>query len=376
MIYLDYSATTFPDDEVIKEFNNSAKEYIGNPNSSHNLGIKAKKRIDDATHNISKILNVKPEEIIYTSGASESNNLAIKGICKANNGKHIITTKLEHSSVIAPINRLCSEGYEVSFVNLKDDGTIDIENLKSIIREDTVLVSIAGVDSELGILQNINEIGDILKEYPNCYFHVDATQMIGKVNFDFKNIDLISFSAHKFFGIKGIGGLIKKKHVRLMSLVDGGKSTTKYRSGTPCLELITSLEKALYLAYQNFDDKIKYIKTLNNDIKYFLSKYDDIMINSTEKSIYQIINFSINNADKLVKLLDEKGIYLSTKSACSNVDSLSKVVMTLYNDDIRAANSIRISISYKTTKEEIEEFKKIFDECYRKMRDSNESIKI
>lgn len=376
MIYLDYSATTFPDNEVIKEFNDAAKEYIGNPNSSHNLGIKAKKRIDAATLNISKILNVEPEEIIYTSGASESNNLAIKGICKANKGKHIITTMLEHSSVIAPINRLCNEGYEVSFVNLKDDGTIDIENLKSIIREDTVLVSIAGVDSELGILQNINDIGDLLKEYPNCYFHVDATQMIGKVNFDFKNIDLISFSAHKFFGIKGIGGLIKKKNVRLMTLVDGGKSTTKYRSGTPCLELIVSLEKALYLSYENFNDKINYVKMLSRDIKDFLSKYNNIKINSTNKSINQIINFSINNADKLVKMLDEKCIYISTKSACSNADSLSKVVNTLYNDEQRASNSIRISVSYKTTIEEIEEFKKIFDECYRRMGDSNESIKI
>ena len=151
MVYLDYCATTFPDDEVLKEFQKASKGYVGNPNSSHFLGLNAKKRIDYATINISKILNISPEEIIYTSGASESNNLAIKGICGANKGKHIITTKLEHSSVIAPINRMCANGHEVSFVKLKADGTVDMEDLKKIIRNDTILVSIVAVDSELGI---------------------------------------------------------------------------------------------------------------------------------------------------------------------------------------------------------------------------------
>lgn len=272
MIYLDYSATTFVNKKVLKEFTKASEKYIGNPNSSHDLGIKNKKRIEKASLNISKILNVKPGEIIYTSGSSEANNLAIKGVCKANNGKHIITTKKEHSSVIAPINRLCNEGYEVSFVNLKEDGTIDLEHLKSIIRKDTVLVSVVGVESELGIKENIEQIGLLLKEYPNCYFHVDATQMIGKTKFDFKDVDLISFSAHKFFGIKGVGCLVKKENVKLIPLIDGGASTTKFRSGTPALELIISLEKALTLAYQDFDKKMEYVKEINKNLKLFLKK--------------------------------------------------------------------------------------------------------
>lgn len=367
MIYLDYSATTFASDKVIEEFSKAAKNYAGNPNSSHKLGIRNKKRIDEATLSISKILNVKPDEIIYTSGSSESNNLAIKGICSSYNGKHIITTKVEHSSVVAPINRLCQNGYEVDFVELKDDGSIDIDNLKELIRDDTVLVSMVGVDSELGIRQDIEKIGKLLKKYPNCYFHVDATQMIGKTKFDFKDVDLVSFSAHKFFGIKGIGCLIKKQNIKLVPLIDGGTSTTKYRSGTPALELIVSLEKALKLAYENFDNKLKYINKLNKLIKEFLKSYPDIKLNNTTKSINQIINFSCNNSRKILSLLNERDVYISTKSACSSTNSLSSSILSLYNDEKRASNSLRISISYVTTEEEIEEFKRIFDECYRKV---------
>lgn len=375
MIYLDYSATTFPNSKVLKTFNKACKKYHGNPNSSHYLGVKAKKEISDATLNIANILGIKDYEIIYTSGASEANNLAIKGLCKANKGKHIITTKMEHSSVVAPINRLCSDGYEVSFVNLKSSGLIDVDHLKSIIRDDTVLVSIVGVDSELGIKQNIKAILEVLKEYPNCYFHVDATQMVGKTTLELDGVDLVSFSAHKFFGIKGIGCLLKKKNVKLIPLIDGGASTTKYRSGTPTLELILSLEKALSLAYKDFYVKEKYINKLNNDLKKFLASYSNIKINSTKNSVSQIINFSCDNADKFVQLLNKNKVYLSTKSACSSADSLSKSVSAIYNDEYRAKNSVRISLSYVTSKREIKKFMKIFDECYKRVN-KDENIKV
>lgn len=211
MVYLDYSATTYVNEEVMDAFSKASYEYRGNPNSSHKQGIKCKKRIDEATKKIASIIGVKESSIIYTSGSSESNNLAIKGVCAANKGNHIITTALEHSSVMSPINRLCLNGYNVSIVKLDEKGQVDLNDLKSLINDDTVLVSIALVDSELGIKQNIEEIGKFLKEYPNCYFHVDATQGVGKTNINFNDVDLVSFSAHKFFGIKGIGCLIKKK---------------------------------------------------------------------------------------------------------------------------------------------------------------------
>lgn len=375
MLYFDYSATTFADKDVLKSFNNAATTYVGNPNSSHRLGLINEKRIDQATNLIASILKVNPSDIIYTSGSSEANNLAIKGVCEANSGKHIITTKLEHSSVVAPINRLCANGYEVSFAKLDNNGLVDINYLKSIITDDTVLVSIVGVDSELGIKQNINEIGLLLKEYPNCYFHVDATQMIGKTTFDFDNVDLISFSAHKFFGIKGIGCLIKKDNVKLIPQIDGGKSTTKYRSGTPALELIVSLETALKKAYSDFDNKLKYVKDISKSIKTFLSSYPGIIINNTNNSIDQIINFSTTNTDasKLISLLNDNEVYVSSKSACSSSDALSKAIMCLYNDEQRADNSIRISVSYVTTKSDVAKFKKIFDKCYKKLGDKDEN---
>lgn len=365
MIYLDYSATTFIDKKVLYEFNKACLKYKGNPNSSHKLGIKAKKKIEKVSNKIFNLLDIKDSKIIYTSGATEANNLAIKGVCNANKGKHIITTRLEHSSVIAPINRLASNDYDVSFVNLTNDGVVDIKDLKSKLRDDTILVSICYIDSELGIKQNIEEIASLLKEYPNCYFHVDATQAIGKIKPNFDNVDLISFSAHKFFGIKGIGALVKKNSVKIMPLLDGGSSTTKHRSGTPTTELIISLSKALELAYSNFDKKLKHIKLLNEDLKDFLSGYKDIKINNTKNSIDQNINFSVRNSDKLVELLNEKEVYVSTKSACSSSESLSKAIMAVYNDEKRAENSIRISLSYETTKKAIKKFKKIFDYCYR-----------
>lgn len=374
MVYFDYSATTFVSDEVLEAFSNACKNYRGNPNSAHDLGVKNNSRINEATNSIAKVLGVKPSEIIYTSGASEANNLAIKGVCKANNGKHIITTMLEHSSVIAPINRLGTQGYEVDFVKLRNDGTVDLDDLEKLMRTDTVLVSIAAVDSELGIKQDLGAIHDVIKRYPGCYFHVDATQAVGKTIINFNDADLISFSAHKFFGIKGIGGLIKKEEVRIEPQIDGGKSTTRYRSGTPALELIVSLEKALLSAYSNFDRKLQIVKDINNDIKQFLNVYKDVVINNTSQSIGQIINFSMLNgkAEKMIKMLNEREIYVSSKSACSASDALSKTVMYLYNDEKRANNSVRVSVSYVTTQKDVETFKKVFKECYERLDDECE----
>ena len=186
MIYLDYSATTPVDKEVLDTFNKVCLEYPGNSNSLHSLGAKSKKLEDYATEKISKYLKVKPSEIIYTSGASESNNTAIKGICMKyqNRGKHIITTYLEHSSVIAPLNYLSDLGFEVDFVKIDDNGLVDLQDLKKLLRDDTILVSICMVDSEIGLKQPINEIAKILKDYPKCFFHVDCTQAIGKISVD------------------------------------------------------------------------------------------------------------------------------------------------------------------------------------------------
>lgn len=371
MIYLDYNATTPVDKRVLDTFNKVCMEYPGNSNSLHSLGIKSKELEDYATSEIAKMLGVKNGEIIYTSGASESNNLAIKGVCLKyqNRGKHIITTFLEHSSIIGPLNHLTKMGFEVDFVKITDDGLVDIEHLKSLLRNDTVLVSISMVDSEIGLKQPIQEIAKILEEYPKCYFHVDCTQAYGKIPVDLTGVDLASMSAHKIYGLKGIGLLIKKENINIEPLIHGGKSTTVFRSGTPALPLIVSLMKALKLIIPNVDDNYEYVSKLNKKIRDRLGKYDRVHINSTENSIPNVINFSLRGIkpETFVHALDEKEIYISTKSACSSSDSMSNSVYALTKDKDLSNASLRISLSYMTTELEINKFLEIFDECYKKL---------
>lgn len=364
MIYLDYSATTPTNDEVLDTFVKVSKEFIGNPNSLHTLGRKSADLIDAATKQIADILGVKPKEIIYTSGASESNNTVIKGICLQyqNRGKHIITTNFEHSSIYGPLSYLQTLGFEVDFVKTDENGVVDLDDLKRLLRDDTILVSITAVNSEIGIIEPIEEIGEILKDYPKCFFHSDLTQIIGKKKVNLENIDLASFSAHKIFGIKGIGGLIKKEKINLIPLIHGGKSTTIYRSGTPAVALIASLSKAMRLAYQNIEDNYKYAEKLNNKLRNELGKYSTIHINSNDKCLPYILNLSVLEVkpETMLHALEEKEIYISTQTACASSNSYSKAVYSLTGSKALAETSIRISISYVTKEEEIDTFLKVF----------------
>lgn len=370
MIYLDNSATTMVDDRVLETFNKVCKNYPGNSNSLHSLGIKSKELEDYATEKISNLLGVKPSEIIYTSGASESNNTVLKGVASKykNRGNHIITTPLEHSSILETCKYLESKGFIIDYVKIKDNGLIDIEDLERLLTDNTILVSVAYVDSELGIRQDIDTISKIVKKYPKCYFHVDATQAIGKIKVDPTNIDFISMSAHKIFGLKGIGLLIKKDNIVIDNLIHGGKSTTIYRSGTPALPLICSLMKALELIIPNIDKNYEYVSSLSRKIKDNLKKYDNIHINSTENSIPYIINFSVIGVkpETFIHTMEEENIYLSTKSACSTSD-VSLSVDSIYHNREISMSSIRISLSYKNTEEEIDKFIKAFDKIYNKL---------
>ena len=370
MIYFDNSATTFVDPKVLETFNKVCTEYPGNSNSIHSLGVKSKELEEYATEKIARLLNVKPSEIIYTSGASESNNTVLKGVASRykNRGNHIITTHLEHSSTIETVKYLESKGFIIDYVKINKDGLIDLDNLKELINDKTILVAISYVDSELGIKQNIKEIKKIINNYPKCYFHVDATQAIGKIKVDPTNIDFISMSAHKIFGLKGIGLLIKKDNIVIDNLIHGGKSTTIYRSGTPALPLICSLMKSLELVIPNIDKNYEYVSLLSNKIKDNLKKYDNIHINSTENSIPYIINFSVIGVkpETFIHTMEEEDIYLSTKSACSTSD-ISLSVDSIYHNREISMSSIRISLSYKNTTEEIDKFIKVFDKIYNKL---------
>lgn len=358
MIYLDYSATTPTDESVLNSYIETTKKIIGNPNSLHKLGLEAKKLIDAATTQIASILNVRPNEIIYTSGASEANNTAIKGVCLKyqNRGKHIITTQLEHSSITEPLNYLKTLGFEVDYVNLTSTGKIDLEDLKKKIREDTIFVSIASINSEIGIRQPIEKIGKLLKNYPKIIFHSDITQSIGKEKINLENVDLASFSAQKFYGMKGIGALIKKENIVIEPLIHGGKSTTKDRSGTPPTALIVSMAKALRLSYENLDEKQNKVKELNAYLREELTK-ENITINSPQDAIPNILNISIETIkpETMLHALEEKDIYISTKTACSTSEE-SESVFALTKNKEQASHSLRISLSYKTTKEELDTF--------------------
>lgn len=371
MVYLDYSATTPVDSEVIRTFSKVCENFWANPNSLHKEGIKANALINAATEQIANFLGVKMSEIIYTSGASESNNLAIKGICEKyqNRGKHIITTEFEHSSIYGPISYLQKKGFDVDFVKTDSNGKVDLEDLKSLIRDDTILVSITAVNSEIGIIEPIEEIGNLLKDYPKIFYHVDMTQSIGKQKLNLENIDLASFSAHKFFGVKGIGVLIKKDNISLEPIIHGGKSTTIYRSGTPATPLIASISKALRLVYTDMDNHNEYVKKLNSRLRDNLDKYELVKINSPKDSLPYILNISVIGVkpEVLLHALEEDEVYISTQTACSSKTDESKAVYALTKDSERSKSSVRISLSYKTTNEEIDKFLEVFDKCYNKL---------
>lgn len=369
MIYLDYSATTPVCEEVLDTFCKVSKSFVGNPNSLHKLGVKSKQLIEQSTKQIASILGVKEKEIVYTSGSSEANNLAIKGICERyqNRGKHIITTQLEHSSIYGPLSYLMKKGFEIDFVPLDPNGMVDLNALQQMIRKDTILVSISAVNSEIGLRQRVEEIGSFLKQYPTCFFHVDATQCIGKDIISLENIDLLSFSAHKFYGVKGIGALIKKEKIELEPSIHGGKSTTKYRSGTPAPALIASFAKALRLAYENIKHNA-HIERLNQDLCSFLEPYKNVAINHNAYCLGHILNISVLGVkpETFQHALEQYDIYISTQSACSS-STHSSAVMAFTNSDEKASSSVRISLSHLTTQEEIESFKKAFDLCYQKL---------
>ena len=370
MIYLDYAANTPVNDEVLNTFIEATKTYIANPNSSHPAGKLAKEAIDKSSIHIASYFNTNKENVIYTSGSSESNNLVLKGIAERNKdkGNKIIISAVEHSSIVAPCNYLSSLGYDIDIVPLTKEGIIDVNYLKKSINNETIIVSICAVDSELGTVQPIEEIAKIVKKYPNCIFHTDATQAIGKVNINYSDVDFITFAPHKFFGLNGFGVLINRNNIKMIPLIHGGKSTTIYRSGTPVTANVIALDKALTLAIHNLETKSSYLKELNTILRDHFSKNKNIHINSPKTSIPNTLNISLinYNTKKIIEELGRSEIYLSTTTACSIGNMPSKSVLAITNDKSLAANTIRISISHLTTKEEINTFIKEFDKILEK----------
>lgn len=370
MIYLDYSATTPVSYDVLESYNKATRDYIGNANSIHSLGVKSKALLNSATKQIAELLNIKESEVIYTSGATESNNMALIGamLQYKNRGNHLIVSKLEHPSIYAICNYLETLGFQVSYVNNDTDGLIDFEDLKKKIRPETILVSICGVNSETGVRQPLKTIRQIIKkENPNTIFHSDLTQAFGKVSINLFDVDMASMSGHKIFGPKGIGLLYKNSKVSLIPIIHGSTRYNNLRPGTPPLPLIVALSKAMRLALSDLDRKEAFVKRLNDKIVNDISHYKDIKINQTKYSIPHILNISLMNIkpESFVHAMEEHEVYISTNTACSSGE-LSTSVMAIYNDKARATTTIRISLSSITTLDEVNKFLTFFHGEYQK----------
>ena len=370
-IYLDYAATTPIREEVIESYYKLLKENYGNSDSIHEEGTKARTLLKKARMQIADLLKCKEDEIIFTSGSTESNNTAIKGVAFAyqNRGKHIITSKIEHPSVMDSCKQLEELfGFEVTYLDVNKDGKIDLEELKNSLRKDTILVSIMAVNNEMGSIQDIKAIHKIIKDNSTALYHIDATQSMCKENLDLNVADLYNFSSHKFYGLKGSSVLVKKEKVHLVPLLSGGQQENGSRGGTVNWASHVMLAKSLRLALEEQESNYKYVSELKEYLLDRLTCINDVVINSPKDASPYVLNFYIKNkrGEVIMNALSNKGIYISTKSACSSRSKdYSSSIYELSKDINVSKNSLRISLSHLTTKSElnifVEELKKIVD---------------
>lgn len=361
-IYLDNNATTKTDEEVVKAMMPYLLDNYGNPSSIYKLGRENRKVVEDSREKIAEILNCKPDEIYFTSGGSESDNTAIRGIAYSykNKGNHIITSKIEHPAVLETCKQLEKEGFEVSYIGVDENGIINLDELKNAIKPTTTLITIMFANNEIGTIQPIEEIGKIAKEH-NIIFHTDSVQAIGSIEIDVEklNIDSLSLSAHKFYGPKGIGVLYVKKEIKFNKFINGGHQERNKRAGTENVAGIVGLAKAMELAYRDLEEHNKKIKELRD---YYVSQVKEkipyIKINGDmEKRLpgNSNISFRFIEGESLLLNLDLKGICASSGSACTS-GSLdpSHVLLAIGLSHEIAHGSLRISIGKYNTKEEID----------------------
>lgn len=376
-VYFDNSATTRIDEEVLREMMPFFKENYGNASSIYKLGRTSKKAIEESREKIAKAINANPEDIYFTAGGSESDNTIIKGIAhfNKNKGNHIVTSKIEHPAVLETCKQLEQEGFEVTYINVNNNGIIDLEELKKSITENTILISIMFANNEIGTIQPIKEIGEIARKH-KIVFHTDAVQAIGSVPIDVKklNIDSLSMSAHKFYGPKGIGALYVKNGIKFRKLISGGHQEKDKRAGTENVAGIVGMGKAIEIATNNIAGHNEKIQKLRD---YYISeikeKIPNIKINGDlEKRLPGNANISFESikGDSLLFNLDLKGICASSGSACSSgsIDP-SHVLKAIKAPENFLNNSLRISIGKYNTKEEVDYLIKNLIEVVNRLRE-------
>lgn len=376
MIYLDYNSTTPLDEKVKEVFIHQIKTGFANPSSFYRLSQKEKAKIEYARDVVSSFLGVREGQIIFTSGGTEANNLAIKGVVFAhkNKNKHIITSRIEHPSVLNVFSCLQEEGVRVSFLNCDRDGLVDPNELISLINKDTILVSVMHANNETGVIQPLEEISRICRER-NIVFHSDAVQTVGKipVNVEKLGVDLLSFSAHKFYGPAGAGALFIRKNIEITPLFSGGAQEFGLRPGTENTPAIVGLAEAIKVAEEKLSlDKTK-IKPLRDKLeKELLKRIEGAKVNGhLKKRLYNTLNISFPGIDQqsLLILLDREGIFASARSACASGSlSPSYVLKAMGRNDKEASSSLRFSLGRYTTEEEIDKAIEIIFSCVKKIR--------
>jgi len=363
MIYLDNGATTPVDSEVLNAFVKVNQNFWGNPSSLHAFGARAEQLLIQSEKQILSLLNATQHQVIFTSGATESNNLAIRGLCQSykNRGRHIITTAIEHASVHETFTDLENEGLRVTFIDVKGSHDEFIKRVEAAICEDTILISCIHVNNETGGVFPVYELGQLVDKYPKIKFHVDAVQSVGKlpVDMDDMKIDLLSLSAHKIHGIKGSGALIKHHSIQLQPQITGGNQMYGYRSGTINVAGAVALAKALRLVIDPLTQNYHKVKKLFDYTVKELENMKDIVINSRSNQSPYIINFAAVpiKGETLVHALEEYDVYISSKSACSSKKATaSKILLALGVSEEIALESVRVSFSHLTTEQEVEQF--------------------
>lgn len=375
MIYLDNSATTKPDPSVLESFQQASERFFANPSSIHHLGGEAEKLLGKARNQAAELLGVHQDEVVFTSGGTEGNNIAIKGVALEHQGrgKHIITTEIEHSSVDEAFKGLAQLGFDVTYLPVDKNGVVASEDVKKAIRDDTILISIMHVNNELGSIQPVKEIGKIAKNYPKLFFHVDHVQGIGKVplELDGSGIDFCTISGHKIHGLKGTGLLYVKRGTTLFPLFHGGNQEHALRSGTENLAGSVSLVKALRLVKERGASGRQHMRELQQELCGKLSGMSGVKVNTPEVAAPHIINISVPGLkpEVIIHTLGEQGIYISTKSACSSKHTdESKILAACGVGSGRASSALRISLSYDTTTEEIRIFLESLEKAIHQLK--------
>ncbi|MBW0447530.1 IscS subfamily cysteine desulfurase [bacterium M00.F.Ca.ET.228.01.1.1] len=376
-IYMDYSATTPVDPRVVDKMIPYLREQFGNPASrSHSYGWTAERAVEEAREHVAALVNADPREIIWTSGATESDNLAIKGAAHfyKSKGKHIITVKTEHKAVLDTCRELEREGFEVTYLDVQDDGLIDLEKFKAALRPDTILVSVMSVNNEIGVIQDIEAIGEITRE-KGIIFHVDAAQATGKIDIDLQKlkVDLMSFSAHKTYGPKGIGALYvrRKPRVRIEAQMHGGGHERGMRSGTLATHQIVGMGEAFRIAREEMATENERIRMLRDRLLRGLSEIEEVYVNGDmEKRVPHNLNISFNFVEGESLIMAVKDVAVSSGSACTSASlEPSYVLRALGRNDELAHSSIRFTVGRFTTEQDVDYVINLLKTKIAKLRD-------